>query len=86
MEVFGGNFIEIVIGGAPFNPEVEAFLRKIIAESFAVIRPRVIACVPLIVEKIFKKNILPFSIVFFHKDSFYLDEKQRYYLWKLEQL
>lgn len=29
MEVFGGNFIEIVIGGVPFNPEVEAFLRKI---------------------------------------------------------
>lgn len=29
MEVFGGNFIEIVIGGAPFNPEVETFLRKI---------------------------------------------------------
>ena len=32
---------------------------KIIAESFAEIRQRVIACVPLIVEKIFKKNILP---------------------------
>lgn len=32
---------------------------KIIAESFAEIRPRVIACAPLIVEKIFKKNILP---------------------------
>lgn len=32
---------------------------KIIAESFAEIRPRVIACVPPIVEKIFKKNILP---------------------------
>lgn len=32
---------------------------KIIAELFAEIRPRVIACVPLIVEKIFKKNILP---------------------------
>lgn len=32
---------------------------KIIAESFAEIRPRVIACVPLIVEKIFKKSILP---------------------------
>lgn len=32
---------------------------KIIAESFAEIRPRVIVCVPLIVEKIFKKNILP---------------------------
>lgn len=32
---------------------------KIIAESFAEIRPRVIACVPLIVETIFKKNILP---------------------------
>lgn len=32
---------------------------KIIAESFAEIRPRVIACVPLIVEKIFKKKILP---------------------------
>ena len=32
---------------------------KIITESFAEIRPRVIACVPLIVEKIFKKNILP---------------------------
>ena len=32
---------------------------KIIAESLAEIRPRVIACVPLIVEKIFKKNILP---------------------------
>ena len=29
MEVFGGNFIEIVIGGAPFNADVEAFLRKI---------------------------------------------------------
>ena len=29
MQIFGGNFIEIVIGGAPFNPEVEAFLRKI---------------------------------------------------------
>ena len=29
MEVFGNNFIEIVIGGAPFNAEVEAFLRKI---------------------------------------------------------
>lgn len=29
MEVFGGNFIEFVVGGAPFNPEVEAFLRKI---------------------------------------------------------
>ena len=32
---------------------------KIIAVSFAEIRPRIIACVPLIVEKIFKKNILP---------------------------
>ena len=32
---------------------------KIIAESFAEIRPRIIACVPLIVEKISKKNILP---------------------------
>lgn len=29
MEVFGGNFIEIIVGGAPFNQEVEAFLRKI---------------------------------------------------------
>lgn len=29
MQAFGGNFIEIVIGGAPFNAEVEAFLRKI---------------------------------------------------------
>ena len=29
MEIFGNNFIEIVIGGAPFNAEVEAFLRKI---------------------------------------------------------
>lgn len=32
---------------------------KIIVESFAQIRPRVISCVPLIVEKIFKKNVLP---------------------------
>ncbi|MDR0961183.1 MAG: AMP-binding protein [Mediterranea sp.] len=32
---------------------------KIITESFAVIKPRSIACVPLIVEKIIKKNILP---------------------------
>ena len=32
---------------------------KIIVESFAVIRPRVISCVPLVVEKIFKKNVLP---------------------------
>ncbi|MDQ1354656.1 MAG: long-chain acyl-CoA synthetase [Acidobacteriota bacterium] len=29
VEVFGGNFIEIVIGGAALNAEVEAFLRKI---------------------------------------------------------
>lgn len=29
MQVFGGNFIEIIIGGAPFNAEVEAFLRMI---------------------------------------------------------
>ena len=29
MEIFGGNFDEIIIGGAPFNPEVEAFLKKI---------------------------------------------------------
>ena len=32
---------------------------KIIAESFAEIQPNIIACVPLVVEKIFKKNILP---------------------------
>lgn len=32
---------------------------KIIVESFSQIRPRVISCVPLVVEKIFKKNILP---------------------------
>ena len=32
---------------------------KIIAQSFAEIRPRLISCVPLIVEKIIKKNILP---------------------------
>ncbi len=32
---------------------------KIIAQSFAEIRPKVISCVPLIVEKIIKKNILP---------------------------
>ena len=29
MEIFGGNFDEIIIGGAPFNAEVEAFLKKI---------------------------------------------------------
>jgi long-chain acyl-CoA synthetase len=29
IEVFGGNFIEIVIGGAALNSEVETFLRKI---------------------------------------------------------
>ena len=29
METFGGNFHEIVIGGAPLNHEVEAFFRKI---------------------------------------------------------
>ena len=32
---------------------------KIIAQSFSEIRPRVISCVPLIVEKIIKKDILP---------------------------
>ena len=30
MEIFGGNFDEIIIGGAPFNAEVEAFLKKIV--------------------------------------------------------
>ena len=29
MEIFGGNFDEIIIGGAPFNAEVDAFLKKI---------------------------------------------------------
>ena len=29
MEIFGGNFIQIIVGGAPFNAEVEAFVRKI---------------------------------------------------------
>jgi len=29
IEVFGGNFIEVVIGGAALNSEVETFLRKI---------------------------------------------------------
>ncbi len=29
VEVFGGNFHEVVIGGAPLNKEVELFLRKI---------------------------------------------------------
>ena len=29
MEIFGGNFDEIIIGDAPFNAEVEAFLKKI---------------------------------------------------------
>ena len=29
MEIFGGNFDEIIIGGAPFYAEVEAFLKKI---------------------------------------------------------
>lgn len=29
MKIFGGNFDEIIIGGAPFNAEVEAFLKKI---------------------------------------------------------
>ena len=29
MEIFGGNFDEIIIGGAPFNAEVEAFLKQI---------------------------------------------------------
>lgn len=32
---------------------------KIISHAFAEIKPRVISCVPLIVEKIIKKNILP---------------------------
>ena len=32
---------------------------KIIAQSFAEIKPRIIACVPLIVEKIIKKDIIP---------------------------
>lgn len=32
---------------------------KIIAQSFSEIQPRVISCVPLIIEKIIKKNILP---------------------------
>lgn len=29
IETFGGNFMEIVIGGAPLNHEVETFFRKI---------------------------------------------------------
>ncbi|EJX07929.1 Long-chain-fatty-acid--CoA ligase [gut metagenome] len=32
---------------------------QIIAESFPIIRPRVIACVPLVIEKIFRREILP---------------------------
>lgn len=29
IEAFGGRFEEVILGGAPFNPEVEEFLRKI---------------------------------------------------------
>ncbi len=29
VEAFGGEFEEVIVGGAPLNPEVEAFLRKI---------------------------------------------------------
>lgn len=29
IESFGGEFEEVIVGGAPLNPEVEAFLRKI---------------------------------------------------------
>ncbi len=29
MEIFGNNFEDIIIGGAPFNAEIETFLRKI---------------------------------------------------------
>jgi long-chain acyl-CoA synthetase len=29
VNAFGGNFVEIIIGGAALNPEVEAFLKKI---------------------------------------------------------
>ncbi|MBQ8672602.1 MAG: long-chain fatty acid--CoA ligase [Bacteroides sp.] len=29
IEIFGGNFDEIIIGGAPFNPDVERFLKDI---------------------------------------------------------
>ena len=29
MEIFGGNFNDIIIGGAPFNAEIEALLKKI---------------------------------------------------------
>lgn len=29
VSAFGGNFIEVIIGGAAFNPEVEAFFKKI---------------------------------------------------------
>ncbi len=29
VEAFGGNFIEIIVGGAAFNKEVEAFMKKI---------------------------------------------------------
>jgi long-chain acyl-CoA synthetase len=29
VDVFGGNFVEVIIGGAPFNQEAEAFFKKI---------------------------------------------------------
>ncbi|HAC23211.1 MAG TPA: long-chain fatty acid--CoA ligase [Porphyromonadaceae bacterium] len=29
MDIFGGNFEDIIIGGAPFNAEIETFLKKI---------------------------------------------------------
>ena len=28
-KVFGGNFVEVIIGGAAFNPEIESFFKKI---------------------------------------------------------
>ena len=53
------DFLYCFTAGAPLWFLTRMPSPKIIAESFAEIRPRVIACVPLIVEKIFKKNILP---------------------------
>lgn len=53
------DFLYAITSGAHLWFLMRSPSPRIIMETFPIIRPRVIACVPLVIEKIIKKNILP---------------------------
>jgi long-chain acyl-CoA synthetase len=53
------DFLYIICTGAHIHFLTQAFSPLEITEAFQEIQPKIVCCVPLIIEKLFKKDILP---------------------------